>query len=390
MEAFQQHFMQQQQDMIRKLEQSRQAFQQQRLQQPFAPFMAPHQQAQPVYRYQQAPSVRAIPGSKYTCALNGCKAGPASKKSNKSARRTDRHFDPYGKLSGYALLTSSVMGPLGKKCKIVVPESNLFQGTKKPSKTKSKITFNDAVSVTIIPANETSASQRAADANARIAREGAARAEVTNEMRWKRHWKHNFSKKVVSTFTTKPQKRNPFACIFKMDIMPHIPKGSKLVNPSVCMFKMDVLPSIADGIKLAPPVLRPFESAKLKKRKVVQLDDAFLAAYAPPLKKRKLVSESSITVEVLVPMATTVEVAVAEDDFLAGGNDDGGEALVPPSSPALSIPTDVPTADEDLVDDSMGTQWVNGVRRSARHQPRMGSVFVNGLRRSARRLASSC
>jgi hypothetical protein len=279
------------------------------------------------------------------------------------------------------------MGPLGKKCKIVVPESSLFQGTKKPSKTKSKITFNDAVSVTIIPANETSASQRAADANARIAREGAARAEVTNEMRWKRHWKQNFSKKVVSTFTTKPQKLNPFACIFKMDIMPHIPNGSKLVNPSVCMFKMEVLPSIAHGIKLAPPVLRPFESAKLKKRKVVPLDDAFLAAYAPPLKKRKLVSESPITVEVLVPMAAAV--AVGEVDFLAGGNDDGGEVLIPPSSPALSIPADVPTADEDLVDDSMGTQWVNGVRRSARHQPMMGSVFVNGLRRSARRLASS-
>jgi hypothetical protein len=352
--------------------------------------MALHQQVQPVFRNQQAPSVRAIPGSKYICALKGCKTGAALKKSNKSARRTDRHFDPYGELSGYALLTSSVMGPLGKKCKIVVPESNLFQGTKKPSKTKSKITFNDAVSVTIIPANETSESQRAADANARIAREDAARAEVTNEMQWKRHWKHNFSKMVVSTFTNKPpQKLNPFVCIFKMDVMPHIPDGNKLVNPSVCMFKMDVLPSIADGIKLAPPVLRPFESAKLKKRKVVLLDDACLAAYAPPLKKRKLVSESSmITAEVLVPVAATV--AVGEDDFLAGGNDDGGEVLIPPSSPAaLSIPADVPTADDDLVDGSMGTQWVNGVRRSARHQPKMGSVFVNGLRRSARRLASS-
>jgi hypothetical protein len=52
MEAFQQRFMQQQQDMIRKLEQSQQAVQQQRLQQPFAPYLAPHQQAQPVYRYQ--------------------------------------------------------------------------------------------------------------------------------------------------------------------------------------------------------------------------------------------------------------------------------------------------------------------------------------------------
>jgi hypothetical protein len=36
-----------------------------------------------------------------------------------------------------------------------------------------------------------------------------------------------------------------------------------------------------------------------------------------------------------------------------------------------------------------GSVWVNGVRRSARHQPKMGSVFVNGLRRSARLLATS-
>jgi hypothetical protein len=36
----------------------------------------------------------------------------------------------------------------------------------------------------------------------------------------------------------------------------------------------------------------------------------------------------------------------------------------------------------------LGSHWVNGVRRSARHQPKMGSVFVNGLRRSARRLAT--
>jgi hypothetical protein len=169
--------------------------------------------------------------------------------------------------------------------------------------------------------------------------------------------------------------------------MPHIPNGSKLVNPSVCMFKMEVLPSIAHGIKLAPPVLRPFEFAKLKKRKVVQLDDACLKAYAPPLKKRKLVSESSINMEVLVPMAATA--IVGEDDFFAGGSDDGEEVLIPPSSPALSIPADVPTADGDLVDGRLGTHWVNGVRRSARHQPKMGSVFVNGLRRSARRLASN-
>jgi hypothetical protein len=290
LQAFQQQCEQQHQDLMRRLELQ--------LRQPFAPPpMTQHQQqAQPVHHYQQARPESGPAGSKYTCALKGCKAGPALKKSNKSARRTDKHFDPYGKLSGYALLRSSRMGPLGPNCKVVVPESNLFQGPKKLSKAKPKISFNDTVSVTIIPANETSASQRAAAANARLASEDAANAEVTEEMRLKRKWKNTFSKMVVPSFTAKPQKFNPFACLFKMDVLPHI-----------------------------------------------------------------------------------------RNDFLAGGNDDDGEVLVPPSSPALSIPAaDVPTADNL---DGLGSQWVNGVRRSARHQPHMGSVYVNGLRRSARRLA---
>jgi hypothetical protein len=75
-----------------------------------------------------------------------------------------------------------------------------------------------------------------------------------------------------------------------------------------------------------------------------------------------------------------------EGEIISGGNDDEGEVLVPPCSAALSIPAHVPTADAL---DGLGSQWVNGLRRSARHQPKMGSVYVNGLRRSARRLASS-
>jgi hypothetical protein len=73
-----------------------------------------------------------------------------------------------------------------------------------------------------------------------------------------------------------------------------------------------------------------------------------------------------------------------EDEIISVGSDDEGEVVDPSSSPALSILTDV---DDNLVD-WLGTQWVNGVRRSARHQPKMGSVYVNGLRRSARRLVT--
>jgi hypothetical protein len=80
-------------------------------------------------------------------------------------------------------------------------------------------------------------------------------------------------------------------------------------------------------------------------------------------------------------------------------------AEVPPVPPldeqAPAVPIQSPTQDDSSLsqvahsgntmslDDCMGTHWVNGVRRSARHQPKMGSVFVNGLRRSARRLATS-
>ena len=59
----------------------------------------------------------------------------------------------------------------------------------------------------------------------------------------------------------------------------------------------------------------------------------------------------------------------------------GSQAVVDP--PAPSVPADLSMANSFS---ELGSQWIDGRRRSARLQPQLGSVFVKGLRRSARLL----
>jgi hypothetical protein len=112
--------------------------------------------------------------------------------------------------------------------------------------------------------------------------------------------------------------------------------------------------------------------------------------------------------EVLFPPSTMFKIKeVQRDDENGSGyilmeeevndfSDDGGDDEDPAESVAdVQTPIQSSTEDDSRVSqptggtvnlDGMGSQWVDGQRRSARHQPQLGSVFVNGLRRSARRL----
>jgi hypothetical protein len=59
------------------------------------------------------------------------------------------------------------------------------------------------------------------------------------------------------------------------------------------------------------------------------------------------------------------------------------QAVVDPPASLVVVAEELSMADSFS---ELGSQWVDGQRRSARLQPQLGSVFVNGLRRSARRL----
>ena len=52
--------------------------------------------------------------------------------------------------------------------------------------------------------------------------------------------------------------------------------------------------------------------------------------------------------------------------------------------PSVAVPS--PIQQQPIADSlaELGSQWINGVRRSSRFQTQMGTVYVNGLRRSAR------
>jgi hypothetical protein len=100
-----------------------------------------------------------------------------------------------------------------------------------------------------------------------------------------------------------------------------------------------------------------------------------------------------IATELLVPMA----VAYADDDhidFNAGGddrNDKDAENFPQPVSPVLVqqapagvIPAPV-SVQQAPVGLDLGTQWVDGNRRSARLvSKQFGTIYVDGLRKSAR------
>jgi hypothetical protein len=75
----------------------------------------------------------------------------------------------------------------------------------------------------------------------------------------------------------------------------------------------------------------------------------------------------------------------AEVDAVSAGNEDQGIQTPVQASCVDDSNVSQPTGSTVNLD-GMGTQWVDGLRRSARLQPQLGSVFVNGLRRSARLL----
>ena len=76
-------------------------------------------------------------------------------------------------------------------------------------------------------------------------------------------------------------------------------------------------------------------------------------------------------------------------DFGGGGaydEDDEVESIGETADIPDEAPPPTPSGSSSMPDslDDRGSQWINGLRRSARLQPQLGSVYVNGLRRSAR------
>jgi hypothetical protein len=142
-------------------------------------------------------------------------------------------------------------------------------------------------------------------------------------------------------------------------------KDSTVVDTSVktAMESTAVSPSKKTAEVLFPPATK-FLITKVEKGKEDEVDQVCMTELVDEPSNTDVVGDAAET-EAPVEVPATVETSAM--------------AAVLSTNNRLGV-----TASHDS-----GSVWVNGVRRSARHQPKMGSVFVNGLRRSARLLATS-
>ena len=124
---------------------------------------------------------------------------------------------------------------------------------------------------------------------------------------------------------------------------------------------------------LFPPGTK-FRITKVEKGKKVEICKVWMEEMEDdePSKPAAVDGDDSTAPSPEVPLPVEIDPPAAVEE----------EEVTTPAAAAAPVPLVTPPRVDSALDG--GSVWINGRRRSPRHQPQLGSVFVNGLRRSAR------